>query len=80
MGADMKGILMARIQVVQCDRCKVRDDGALITAWSGRRGARKYQGDLCERCWNELVEMFQPSGQGKSRHAIEETPLELIEG
>jgi hypothetical protein len=71
---------MARIQVVQCDRCKVRDDVETITPWSVRRGARKYQGDLCDRCWTELINMFQPSGQGKARHEIQETPLELIEG
>ena len=74
----MGGNQMARIQVVVCDRCKVKDEATRITPWTARRGQRRYQGDLCDRCWDELINLFHPSSLARSRHQIEETPLEIV--
>jgi hypothetical protein len=59
-----------KIQVTACDRCGKRDNGVAVDSWSCRRGTRRYAGDLCEECWNELVTIYQPSTLHKGRHQI----------
>lgn len=44
-----------RIQVLECDRCSSRDG---VVTLDGKRGGIPFTGDLCEVCWDRLVEEF----------------------
>lgn len=61
---------MAVIQTRICDRCQTRDDETVVAPWRAQRGNAKLQGDLCQRCWDELVKTFKASAVGRGRHQI----------
>lgn len=67
-----------KIHITACDRCGVREEKKAIKPWTCRRGTVRYQGDLCEKCWSELLDVFQPSTLAKSRHQIIVTDLKDI--
>lgn len=67
-----------RLQIVACDRCGVREEKKAVKPWTARRGTSRYTGELCEKCWAELVDTFHPSPMAKSRHQIVITSVEDI--
>lgn len=67
-----------KIQLTACDRCGVREEKKTIKPWTARRGSTRYQGDLCDKCWNELVSTFKPSPLSKNRHQIIVTNIDNI--
>lgn len=69
---------MAKIQVVVCDRCDKRSNGTEVSQWIAQRGKRRYTGDLCEACWNELINSFKPVMNAARRHEIVATPIDEI--
>lgn len=71
----MKGNNVVKYQIVACDKCGTEDQ---VTTWVARRGSRKYPGDLCEACFNDLLKIFQPSTTPRGRHEIVVTRIEDI--
>lgn len=67
-----------KIHITACDRCGIREEKKTIKPWTARRGSTRYQGDLCEKCWTELLKTFQPSALSKNRHQIIVTNVEDI--
>lgn len=67
-----------RYEIVACDKCGAREDKKAVTAWTARRGHSRYNGELCETCWAELLDTFHPSARSKSRHKIVITDIEDI--
>lgn len=67
-----------KYQITGCDKCGVREDKKPVKSWSARRGTTRYSGDLCERCWGELVEEFGLSPLTNSRHKIVITDIDDI--
>jgi len=61
---------VARVQTIVCDRCSAKDDSTHVIPWTGRRGNQRVQGDLCQKCWDELIQIFRPAPTGKGRHQI----------
>lgn len=59
-----------RLQIVACDKCGVREEKKTVKPWTARRGSTRYQGDLCEKCFQELVDTFHLSSLARSRHQI----------
>lgn len=69
---------MAKIQVVVCDRCNKRSNGVEVVQWIGQRGKRRYTGDLCDPCWEELLGSFKPVMNTARRHEIVATSIDEI--
>lgn len=69
---------MVKLQIAACDKCGAREEKVRITAWSSRRGSTRYTGDLCDKCWDNLVRTFNPSTLSKSRHQIVVTEVTEI--
>lgn len=69
---------MAKIQVVVCDRCGKRSNGIEVSQWVAQRGKKRYTGDLCDPCWDELLGAFKPTMSAARRHEIVATPIEEI--
>jgi hypothetical protein len=73
---------MARLAVTVCDRCGVSSEpgqnNSAVTEWSARRSGLKMSGDLCERCWNELVLTFKPSRILRNRGKINVVDITAI--
>lgn len=69
---------MAKIQVVVCDRCNKRSNGAEVGQWIAQRGKRRYSGDLCDPCWDELLGSFKPTMNTARRHEIVATSIDDI--
>ena len=61
---------MARVQTIVCDRCSAKDDATHVIPWNGKRGTQRVQGDLCQKCWEELLTMFRPAPAARSGHQI----------
>jgi hypothetical protein len=72
---------MAKVSVTICDRCGVKSgDGKVsVNDWSCRRQGMKMSGDLCERCWNELVVTFRPSRVMRNKGKIEVVDINSIQ-
>lgn len=52
---------MGLINVLICDKCRVQADDVEETSISHsivRRGSTRYVGDLCTKCWKELLETY----------------------
>lgn len=68
--------------ITVCDRCGVKSDegqnSLTVSEWSCRRAGMKMSGDLCERCWNELVVTFKPSRILRNRGRIEVVDISSI--
>ena len=67
-----------RLQIVACDKCGVREEKKTVKAWTARRGTTRYSGELCEKCWTDLLDTFHPSSLAKSRHQIVITNVDDI--
>ena len=67
-----------KLQITACDRCGLRDDDGKITPWTARRGQVRYVGDLCKKCWEELLVTYKPSNLPKGRHKMQATRIEDI--
>ena len=59
-----------KLQISACDRCGTRENGVKVHAWSARKASQRYTGDLCDKCWKELLDIFKPSTLSKGRHQI----------
>lgn len=71
----MKGTNVVKYQITACDRCGTEEN---VSTWVARRGNRKFPGDLCEECWNDLLKIFQPSAGNRGRHEIVITHIDDI--
>ncbi len=67
-----------RFQIIACDKCGIREEKKTVQPWTARRGHTRYQGELCEKCWAELVEIFHPTTLTKARHQIVITSIDDI--
>ena len=58
-----------RIQVLECDCCSSREG---VVTLDGKRDGIPFVGDLCQDCWDDLVEKFgiRP-GQRSARKKFE---------
>ncbi len=70
---------MAKITSLACDKCGVHEDDIPIKEWSARRGSTHYLGELCDDCFQKLLQQFRPHTRGGGRHVIAETKLEDIQ-
>lgn len=61
---------MARVSIVVCDRCSLRNDDGRVATWTVRRGTQRYTGDLCDKCFDEMLRIYRPSALAKARHQI----------
>lgn len=67
-----------KLHITACDRCGIREEKKAIKAWTARRGSTRYQGDLCDKCWKDLLDTFKLSNLSKSRHQIIVTNVDDI--
>lgn len=61
---------VAVIQTRICDRCQQRDDALPVAPWRAQRGNSKLQGDLCQKCWDEMSKTFRAAPVGRGKHQI----------
>jgi len=71
----VKEMMVVKYQITACDKCGTEDD---VTTWVARRGNKKYPGDLCKPCFQELLQTFQPSNTRRGRHEIVITHIDDI--
>lgn len=71
---------MAKVNITICDRCGVKSGESKVSVneWSCRRLGLKMSGDLCERCWSELVTTFKPSKVVRNKGKIEVVDISTI--
>lgn len=67
-----------KLQITACDRCGLREDHGKVLPWSARQGNVRYVGDLCPKCWEDLLGTFKPSNLPKGRHKVQATRIEDI--
>ena len=59
-----------KLQITACDRCGVREEKKAVKPYTARRGTVRYSGDLCEKCWKDLLDTFNLNALSRSRHNI----------
>lgn len=67
-----------KLQVIACDKCGSREDKKDISEWTARRGSTRYTGDLCDKCFQQLLKDYGPQPMSRSRHTIEATDINKI--
>lgn len=67
-----------KISVTACDKCHVRSEKKPVAEWSLRRGATRWSGELCDKCFQEILKTYQPSSMSRARHVINETKINDI--
>ena len=61
-----------------CDSCGVPDTKQAVSAYSLRRGTRRWNGELCDKCFDKFLKEWNPSDLPRGMHQIVETKMEDI--
>jgi len=67
-----------KLQIVACDKCGSKEDKKKISEWTARRGSTRYTGDLCDKCFQQLLKEYQPQPTSRSRHTVTATDINKI--
>ena len=67
-----------KLQIVACDKCGSKEDKKVIEEWTARRGSTRYSGDLCDKCFQQLLKDYGLQPLSRGRHSIEATDINKI--
>jgi hypothetical protein len=68
-----------KVTSIACDGCGAHEDTKPIKTWSARRGSTHYRGELCDDCFEAMLDTYRPESKHGNRHAIVETKLKDIQ-